>query len=162
MRATTVAAVSAVLSEPAAALAHRLVMHRPRGWRWHRSHHLPPHTQWEDNDRFPLLFAGLTIMTMTYASARGRHRLLGAGAGVAVYGALYVLVHDVAVHGRVTDGRPVLPGGWLRWVAARHAVHHRTGAAPYGFLFPIEPPRYQAAVTSLRTIGTRARVENTS
>ncbi len=66
MRAATVAAVSAVLSEPAAALAHRLVMHRPRGWRWHRSHHLPLHTRWEDNDRFPLLFAGLTIMTMTY------------------------------------------------------------------------------------------------
>jgi hypothetical protein len=109
-----------------------------------------------------MVFAGLTIMTMAYASARGRQRLLGGGAGVAVYGALYLLVHDVAVHGRLTRGRPVLRGRWLRWVAARHAVHHRSGAAPYGFLLPIEPPRYQAAVTSLRTIGTRARLENTS
>ena len=133
-----------------------------RGWRWHRSHHVRWHTRWEDNDRFPLLFAGLTIMTMAYASARGRHRLLGGGAGVAVYGALYVLVHDVAVHGRLTNGRPVLRGRWLRWVAVSHGVHHRTGAAPYGFLLPIEPARYQAAVTSLRTVGTRALVAKTS
>jgi beta-carotene 3-hydroxylase len=163
VRPVTVAAVSAVLSEPAAALSHRLVMHRPRGWRWHRSHHVPRrHVRWEDNDRFPLVFAGLTIMTMAAGSALGRRRLIAAGAGVTLYGALYLAVHDVAVHGRLSGGRPLLRGGWLRWVGERHAVHHRTGAAPYGFLVPIDLPRYQAAVASLRGVDTRARLAKTS
>lgn len=156
------AAVSAVLSEPAAALSHRLVMHRRRGWRWHRSHHVPRYRRWEDNDRFPLVFAGLTIATMAYGRRHRHPHLVAAGAGVAVYGTMYALVHDVAIHGRLTAGRPVLPGRWLRWVAQRHAVHHRTGAAPYGFLLPIERPRYQAAVASLRGVETRALAANTS
>jgi beta-carotene 3-hydroxylase len=162
VRLVTVAAVSAVLSEPAAALSHRLVMHRPRGWRWHRSHHGRRHTRWEDNDRFPLVFAGLTIMTMAAGRVLGRRRLIAAGAGVTLYGALYVAVHDVAVHGRLSGGRPLLPGRWLHWVGERHAEHHRTSAAPYGFLAPIDLLRYQAAVTSFRGVETRARQAKTS
>jgi beta-carotene 3-hydroxylase len=154
--------VSAALSEPAAALTHRVVMHRRRGWRWHRSHHAPRHTRWEDNDRFPLAFAGLTILTMATGHALARPRLIAAGAGVTLYGALYLVVHDVAVHGRISGGRPLLPGPWLRWVSERHAVHHRTGTAPYGFLAPIDLPRYHAAVASLRGADTRARRANTS
>jgi beta-carotene 3-hydroxylase len=163
VRARTVAAVSVVLSEPAAALSHRLVMHRRAGWRWHRSHHVRRRTRFEANDRFPLLFAGMTIAAMAFGQARGHRRLVAAGAGVTTYGLLYALVHDVGVHGRLTGGRPVLPGPWMRWVGRRHAVHHHTGAAPYGFLLPIAPPpRYRAAVTSLRGVETRARVANTS
>jgi beta-carotene 3-hydroxylase len=153
--------LSLVVSEPAAALTHRLVMHRS-GWVWHRSHHQTRGGALEDNDRFPVLFAALTIAAIAAGRALNRRRLVAVGAGVTTYGALYVLVHDIGVHGRLSGGRPVLPGRGLEWLGRAHAVHHRTGAAPYGFLVPIVPARHRAAVVSLRTVETRALVPNTS
>ena len=105
------------------------------------------------------MFAALTMAAMVFGRATGR--LIAAGAGFTGYGLLCLLVHDVGVHGRLPGGRP-LPGRWLRWLGRAHAVHHRTGGAPYGFLVPIVPPRHQAAVASLRPVETRALVENTS
>ena len=149
------------LMEPAAALAHRSVMHGV-GWRWHRSHHRVRHSVLEANDLFPAIFATVTVIVMGAASAAGRPAVLAAGAGVSVYGLLYVAVHDVCVHGRLTGSRPVLPGRYLQWVAAAHAVHHHGSRAPYGFLVPIVPARHRNPVTSLRAAETLARVENTS
>jgi beta-carotene 3-hydroxylase len=153
--------VCAALMEPAAALAHRRVMHRG-GWRWHRSHHIARRGTFEKNDLFPVVAAASTIAVMAAASAADRRTVVAAGAGVSTYGLLYGLVHDVCVHGRLTGGEAVLPGRWLRWVAASHGVHHRTGGAPYGFLVPIVPARFRAATATLRGVGTRARVVNTS
>jgi beta-carotene 3-hydroxylase len=161
MKPRTLAAVTLAASEPAAALAHRAVMHGS-GWRWHRSHHRARRGGWEDNDRFPLVFAALTMAAMVVGRSTGRERLVAAGAGVTGYGLLYLLVHDVGVHGRLSGGSPILPGRWLRRLGRAHAVHHRTGEAPYGFLVPIVPARHRAAVASLRPVETRALVENTS
>lgn len=122
--------------EPLAAGAHRLVMHGG-GWAWHRSHHRGRHDRWERNDRFPALFACLTVAVMGWGAGTGRPEVVAAGAGVSGYGLAYLAVHDVCVHGRLSRGRPLLRGRWLRWVAACHALHHRTGAAPYGFLLPV-------------------------
>ena len=85
-----------------------------------------------------------------------------AGAGVAAYGIAYAVVHDVCIHGRLTGGRPIVRGRWLRHVAAAHAVHHRWGETPYGFLVPIVPARFRTATASFRAVGTRARLEKTS
>jgi beta-carotene 3-hydroxylase len=161
VKARTLAALSLAASEPAAALTHRLVMHRA-GWGWHRSHHRPRRGAFEDNDRFPLLFAALTIVTIAAGRVTNRPRLVAAGAGATGYGVLYLLVHDVGVHGRLSGGRAVLPGRWLERLGRAHFVHHRTGAAPYGFLLPIVPARHRAAVASLRPVETRALVSNTS
>lgn len=153
-----IALVAALAMEPFAALAHRAMMHRPLGWRWHRSHHARRGRRWEANDLFPVVFAAATIVVM----ALGGEEVRWAGAGVAAYGLAYALVHDVCIHGRLTGGRPLIAGRWLRWVARSHAVHHRTGGAPYGFLVPIVPARFRAATASLRVVGTRARAANTS
>ena len=153
-----IALAAALLMEPVAALAHRAVMHRPLGWGWHRSHHGPRRAGWEANDWFPVVFAGATILVM----AAGGSSVRLAGAGVAAYGLVYAVVHDLCIHGRLSSGRPQLPGRWLKRVAAAHAVHHRYGVAPYGFLVPIVPARFRAATASFRGAGTRARVEKTS
>ena len=68
---------------------------------------------------------------------------------------------DDAVRALEACSRPE-PWRWSRLLRRAHAVHHRTGRAPYGFLVPIVPPRHQAAVASLRPVDTRALVENTS
>jgi beta-carotene 3-hydroxylase len=156
-----ISVVAALAMEPFAAVAHRALMHRPTGWAWHRSHHAAraaDRGRFEANDKFPLVFASVTIVVM----ALGGPAVRRAGAGVAAYGLAYALVHDVCIHGRLTGGRPVVRGRWLRWVARSHEVHHRSGAAPYGFLAPIVPARFRQATASLRPVVTRARVENTS
>jgi beta-carotene 3-hydroxylase len=156
-----IAVAAALLMEPFAAVAHRAVMHRPRGWRWHRSHHgarAADRGRWEANDRYPLVFAAATIVAMAFGGTTARQ----AGAGIAAYGLAYAVVHDVCIHGRLTGGRPVLRGRWLRFLARAHDVHHRSGAAPYGFLLPIVPARFRQATASLRPFDTRARAEKTS
>lgn len=138
MTPVLVAAAALVVMEPAVALVHRLVMHGP-GWVWHRSHHRRPGPGLEANDLFPVVFAVATIAVMAVGSAvDGLASLLWTGAGVTAYGAAYLVVHDLYIHERL--GR--LPGAgtrYVRWVASAHAVHHRTGAAPYGFLVPRVP-----------------------
>ena len=156
-----IAVAVAVLMEPVAAGTHRLVMHRT-GWYWHASHHRRPRSGWEANDLFPLAFAALTVALLAGTDAAHHPAVLAVGAGASAYGVLYAVVHDVCVHGRLTVGRPFLPGRWLRWLAAAHAVHHRGGGAPYGFLLPIVRVRQRSAVVTLRPVGTLARVEKTS
>lgn len=166
MSGVVFAAVVFVLMEPAAALAHRRVMHG-FGWGWHRSHHRAgakrrAANRLETNDLYPVVFAGVTVAGMAVAARTGATSVVAAGVGISAYGMVYAAVHDVCVHGRLTGGRPLLPGRWLHWVASAHALHHRTGRAPYGFLLPIVPARHRAATLALRELGTRARVENTS
>ena len=128
-----------VAMEPTVALIHRKVMHGPAAWRWHRSHHRLAASGFEANDLLPIMFAAVTIVAMALGSVFAPlEGLLWIGTGVTAYGALYLVVHDLYIHERL--GR--LPGAdlrYLRCVAAAHAVHHRTGRAPYGFLAPWVP-----------------------
>lgn len=130
-----VAASALVAMEPAVAAVHRWVMHG-RGWAWHRSHHRWQGRRIEANDLFPVVFAAATIATMAVGAAiEGLAALVWVGVGVTGYGIAYLVVHDLFIHERL--GR--LPGArsrYVRWVAAAHAVHHRSGREPYGFLFP--------------------------
>jgi beta-carotene 3-hydroxylase len=147
MTALLVAIAAFVVTEPAVALVHRRLMHRGRGWRWHTSHH---RAQWrpnrvaergvrgfDANDRFPLLFAALTIAVMAIGvSIDAWKALTWIGCGVTFYGGAYLLVHDGYIHGRAGT----LPGSGLRylgWVRRAHARHHATGGPPYGFLLPV-------------------------
>lgn len=157
MTTAIVAVASAVLMEPAAALLHRAVMHR-RGWAWHRSHHRSGGRRGlERNDLYPVVLAATTVGFMVVASLAGANLAVWAGVGVTAYGLAYLAVHDLCIHERC--GPAFRARGWyLRWVAESHGIHHRTGAAPYGFLCPIVPR------TSVAFSGadTRARVEKTS
>jgi beta-carotene 3-hydroxylase len=130
-----VAASTLVAMEPAVAAVHRWVMHG-RGWAWHRSHHRWQGHRIEANDLYPVVFAAATIATMAVGAAiEGLAALVWVGAGVTGYGIAYLVVHDLFIHERL--GR--LPGArsrYVRWVATAHAVHHRSGRKPYGFLLP--------------------------
>lgn len=149
-----------VCTEPAAALVHRLVMHRS-GWRWHRSHHRSLGRGIERNDLFPVCFATVTVILMAVGALFRTGPMLVVGAGVTAYGAAYATVHDVCLHGRMT-GRPFLRGRYLHWLSESHEVHHRFGKAPYGFLVPIVPKKHRTATATFAGVATRARVRNTS
>jgi beta-carotene 3-hydroxylase len=130
-------AVALVAMEGVAWAAHRYVMHGPL-WVLHASHHRPDRGPFERNDLFAILFS-LPSIGLIYAGSRGHLLLLAAGLGMAAYGALYFLVHDVVVHRRLPF--PFAIGdGYLRRITRAHLVHHRSltreGATNFGFLLP--------------------------
>jgi beta-carotene 3-hydroxylase len=133
--------VAFVLMEPATYAAHRWIMHGV-GWALHRSHHRRRvvrrwSDQWEANDWFPVMFAGVTIVAMAIGTTdRSVGVLVPVGVGVTAYGAAYAFVHDVYIHGRFARLPMLAP---LERLRRAHAVHHLFGGEPYGMLCPIVP-----------------------
>jgi beta-carotene 3-hydroxylase len=126
-----------VVMEPLTYLAHRFVMHG-FGMGWHRSHHRRRDRALEANDLFPVVFAGFTIAVMAAGVAiTGLHTLVPITIGVSLYGAGYLFVHELYIHRRWARFRARLPV--LERLADAHALHHRFGGEPFGFLVPIVP-----------------------
>jgi beta-carotene 3-hydroxylase len=114
---------------------HRWLMHGP-GMAWHRSHHLPPRGRIEKNDRFPLLFAAISVAGFAAASRRPTLRPVGWGAaGMALYGAAYLYVHEVIIHRRLPSREPRTR--YVRWLRDSHRAHHAFAGEPYGMLLPL-------------------------
>jgi beta-carotene 3-hydroxylase len=146
MTSLTTVIVAFVVMEPFTYVAHRWIMHG-FGQVWHMSHHRPATTTFEANDLFPVVFAGITILAMAAGvSLPSVPFLLTVGIGVTAYGAAYLFVHDVYIHGRLGH----LPGmAPLERLKQAHRIHHLYGGEPYGMLVPIVPAelRQRAART---------------
>ena len=130
--------LAALLSmEAVAYLAHKYLMHGPL-WFLHRSHHVPHSARLEWNDLFAIFFA-LPSIALIELGVRDHHwALLPLGLGMAAYGLIYFLFHDIVVHRRLR--LPRLPQSpYLRRIIKAHLVHHRThgrdGAESFGFLY---------------------------
>ena len=131
--AVAVAIITIVAMEGVSYASHRWLMHGP-GMGWHRSHHAPPVTRFERNDRFPACFS-VVGFGLFLAAALGAGWLWPIAVGVTAYGMAYLFVHEVHIHRRL----PVraFGGRYLEWLRTAHADHHRTGAEPYGMLLPV-------------------------
>jgi beta-carotene 3-hydroxylase len=97
---------------------HKYVMH---GFLWtiHKSHHVKEEGFFERNDLFFLFFA----IPGAYFIASGiihQNFQLYIGAGIAVYGLVYFLVHDVFIHQRY----PFLKRSRNRYFRALRRAHH--------------------------------------
>jgi beta-carotene 3-hydroxylase len=131
-------ALTFIAMEGVAALEHRYAMHG-FAWSWHRSHHLPPRGRFEENDRFPFVFASIAVAMFLVGTDVGALRfLVPVAAGITAYGAAYFFVHDVYIHGRL-GGRHLPRVRPLERLAEAHALHHRWNSAPYGMLAPVVP-----------------------
>ena len=125
--------------EGVAYFSHKYVMHGFL-WCWHESHHLPREGTFEKNDLFAAMFAVPSIVciglgTWVYPA------LLWIGIGIALYGLMYFVFHDVIVHRRIRTGYiPQHP--YMKRIVEAHWVHHSTdgkeGAVSFGFLY--SPP----------------------
>ncbi len=152
-----------VVMEAVAAAEHRWAMHG-FAWGWHRSHHLPPVGRVDKNDRFPFVFAGLAIgLFLAGTNVDALRFLVPVAAGITAYGAVYFLVHDVYIHGRL-GGRHLPRIAPLERLAEAHALHHRFNAAPYGMLAPVVPADIREKVAAGRgapmdAAALRARAE---
>jgi beta-carotene 3-hydroxylase len=134
--------VAFVLMEPIAYLTHRFVMHGRLG-AWHRSHHQVRVRPLEANDLYPLVGAAISIVIIALGTAiDSLAGLAWVGAGITLYGAGYLFVHDLYIHRRV----PAFTWrfGPLERVREAHRIHHLWAGEPFGFLFPIVPRELRA------------------
>ncbi|MFM2376112.1 MAG: hypothetical protein RLZZ165_1209, partial [Bacteroidota bacterium] len=77
--------------------AHKYVMH---GFLWylHRDHHQKEPGFFERNDSFFLLFAIPSWLLIMTGAMAGSDIRIWIGAGIALYGFAYFLVHDIFIH----------------------------------------------------------------
>ena len=143
----TLIAVAAVLAtfvvmEGVAWAAHKYLMH---GWMWyfHEDHHVHQPGFFEKNDAFFLIFAvpsALCIMTGLMAGGDVR---VWIGAGIALYGLAYFLVHDVFIHQRFPWFKRT-ENAYFMAIRKAHKVHHKHLGPEDGECFGMlyVPPKY--------------------
>lgn len=138
---------------------HRWVMHGP-GWFLHASHHRPRPGRFEANDLYALIFA-LPSILLLYGGVNLAWGgwAIGAGAGIAAYGAIYFGFHDVIVHKRIAH-RYVARAPYMKRIVQAHLLHHaietKAGAVSFGFLWAPPAARLAEALASRRQKGVRA------
>ncbi len=104
-------------------LTHKYVMH---GFLWylHEDHHNPNKSFFEKNDAFFIIFAVPSWLCIMLGSMQQAWWVVSIGAGIALYGFAYFLVHDIIIHQRFklftrSSNRYVRA---IRWA---HKMHHR-------------------------------------
>lgn len=122
-------------------LVHRFLFHGIL-WDIHESHHKSTHGWFEMNDLFSLFFAAVSMILIYWGSADPIGSVAFAiGAGIAVYGVLYFIIHDLFAHKRFMPFNS--DSKIMRLVRRAHQRHHQSvdkkGQEPYGlFLFPYD------------------------
>lgn len=102
---------------------HKYVMH---GFLWnlHEDHHVKTPGWFEKNDAFFLIFAVPSWLCIMLGTMFQGYIAVSIGAGIAVYGMAYFLVHEVFIHQRFKWWRN---SEWFYFRALRraHKMHHK-------------------------------------
>lgn len=104
-------------------LTHRYVMH---GFLWylHEDHHQKGPGFFEKNDAFFIIFAIPSWLCIMLGSMSQVYWVVSIGAGIALYGFAYFLVHEIIIHQRIklftrSNNRYIKA---IRWA---HKMHHK-------------------------------------
>ena len=138
---------------------HRWVMHGP-GWFLHASHHRVRTGRWEWNDLYFVIFAMPSILLLAGGVRWGWGSWATAmGVGIAAYGAIYLIFHDIIVHRRIAH-RYVPRGRYMKRIVQAHRLHHavetREGTVSFGFLYAPRPEVLKAQLAANARAGMRA------
>ena len=123
--------------ELVAHIMHKYVMH---GFLWslHKSHHQKSKGFFEKNDYYFLVFATPGILLILIGAKAAFDWRFFAGAGIALYGFTYLLIHDVIIHQRVR-WLTKINNGYIRAIRKAHKAHHahtdKNAAVSYGMLW---------------------------
>jgi beta-carotene 3-hydroxylase len=112
------------LMEPVTWFTHKYIMH---GFLWylHEDHHHKQHDSWfEKNDAFFLIFAIPSWLCIMLGSMNQNYIAVSIGAGIAMYGLAYFIVHEIIIHQRFklfskSNNKYVKA---IRWA---HKMHHK-------------------------------------
>ena len=109
--------------EGVAWLTHKYVMHK---WLWylHKDHHVKEPGFFEKNDAFFLIFAIPSMLLILFGTTTPNYVMVSIGAGIALYGMAYFIVHDIIIHQRFkilsrSNNR------YVRVVRWAHKMHHK-------------------------------------
>ena len=121
---------------------HKYIMHGFL-WKLHVDHHRKGKSWWERNDVFFLIFAIPSWLCIMYGMMAGNDFRVWIGAGIAVYGATYFLVHDVFIHQRFKMLRRT-EHPYFMAIRKAHKVHHKHRDKEHGECFGmlIVPRKY--------------------
>jgi len=115
--------VTFILMEGITWLTHRYVMH---GFLWylHEDHHQKGPGFFEKNDAFFVIFAIPSWLCIMLGSMNQVYWVVSIGAGIALYGFAYFLVHEIIIHQRFklftrSNNRYIKA---IRWA---HKMHHK-------------------------------------
>ena len=121
---------------------HKYVMH---GFLWnlHEDHHQPTGKTFQKNDLFFLIFAVPSWLCIMLGMMYGNYFSVGFGAGIAVYGFVYFLVHDVLIHRRF-KWFDKTNNAYFKAIRKAHKVHHKNQYKEEGACFGmlIVPRKY--------------------
>ena len=117
-------------------LTHRFVMH---GFLWylHEDHHQKGPGFWEKNDAFFVIFAIPSWLCIMLGSMNQNYWAVSIGAGIALYGFAYFLVHEIIIHQRIklftrSNNRYIRA---IRWAHKMHHKHlHKEEGESFGML----------------------------
>jgi beta-carotene 3-hydroxylase len=132
-----IALVTFCIMEGVTWLTHKYVMH---GFLWylHEDHHNPRKQFFEKNDAFFFIFAIPSWLCIMLGSMQQAWWVVSIGAGIAMYGVAYFLVHDVIIHQRFkwftrSNNRYVKT---IRWAHKMHHKHlNKEDGESFGMLF---------------------------
>lgn len=136
--------------EVVAWLAHRYLMHGIL-WFLHEDHHVKTPGVLEKNDTFFLIFAIPSWLFIMLGLMAGNGISVSVGAGIALYGLAYAIVHEVFIHQRLPYLRKA---NSIYWESVRlaHKMHHshlgKEEGENFGML--LVHPKYIKAVRKQR------------
>ncbi|MDA0986211.1 MAG: sterol desaturase family protein [Bacteroidetes bacterium] len=102
---------------------HKFIMHGLL-WNLHEDHHQPTGKLFQKNDLFFLVFAVPSWLCIMLGMTSENYLSVGFGAGIALYGLTYFLVHDVLIHGRF-KWFDKTENAYFRAIRKAHKVHHK-------------------------------------
>jgi len=133
---------------------HKYVMHGFM-WTWHQSHHEPRDGNFEKNDLFAFVFSIPSII-LIYLGVNFYSPFLYIGIGIAFYGLIYFVFHDIIVHQRI---RTPIPRGsdYLKRIIQAHRIHHavetKQGTVSFGFLYAPPVNKLKAELKAIKARG---------
>jgi len=135
--------VAFVAMEFMAWFTHKYVMH---GFLWflHEDHHQPKKDYvFQKNDAFFLVFAIPSWLCIMLGMMWGYIAAVGVGFGIAAYGVVYFLVHDVLIHRRF-KWFDKIQSPYFKAIRKAHKIHHKNRFKEEGACFGllIVPPKF--------------------
>ena len=105
-------------------VTHKYIMH---GFLWnlHKDHHTNNHRTLEHNDWFSFIFAIPSFLLIFSGLSNHFYISVAIGAGMAFYGFIYFIVHDVFIHQRIK----LLKNSenyYLKALRRAHKIHHKS------------------------------------
>lgn len=122
-------------------LMHKYILHGPL-WFIHKSHHVPHKHTFEINDIVAIVYAIPSFLLIYFMPPSSVGFWIGIG--IAAYGTLYFVFHDIIIHRRIKL-KWKSKNSYINRLIRAHKIHHKylakDDSEAFGFLYA--PKKYE-------------------